>query len=209
MDFIRVNYQFELVNKSVEDSLCFASVIKYLEVDNFEELRNILIKYGYQTDTCEIFDAKVNNSVISEEVYVSSKDNQVTLTCDDTKISYKYVKFIIKKFCQNQSVINIRDQGLYCEKCYTRIANRLNYPNLEKIREYLLDPGYKMSGLSVAKKIQFILKSSKLPMSSKEIYETGIPWEISGITPFNTIAARCSTLYQNKIIKKTSTKYHL
>ena len=186
----------------VENCLCSNVKTKYISVKNFTELRDILIEYGYD-DVPYTLDAKVDNNTIVEDVSVSCGNNLVNLDCDNTKVSYDQVKFMVKVYCNNNAVIMVKDQGEYCEKCYKQIPN---VPKLNIVYKVLKenDP---FKGLSVSKKIQFILKKGD-KLTSTQIFEEGKPWEAIGKTPKNTIAARCSTLCQKGFIKKEGSFYY-
>ncbi len=203
MNCLNIVQQFENVTTA---KLCENERDQFLKFDDFFELQEYISNHGYDIPKLS-FDAKVCNVI--EEVTVD--EDNVTLLCDDTEVSFETVEFFIRVFCNEDSVINIKDQGNYCEKCYNLIAKKYNFPKLETVKTALKEHKENpFKGLSVSKKIQYILSLELgTKMSSSQIYQKGIPWEVAGKTPKNTIAARCSTLCQNGFIKKKDTMYFI
>jgi hypothetical protein len=73
-----------------------------------------------------------------------------------------------------------------------------------------VDKHVTVDDLPVSKKIYFILKFTGERMTCSSIYDYGKPWNIYGLTPRNTITARCSTLYRDGFIQKDCDgKYYL
>lgn len=168
--------------------------------DNFNEFKDCV------KNTESTYKAKVlNQGNLPEEVIV--KKNKIVLICDYTRVNYSDVEFIIEIKCSNQGIIKIKDQGIYCEKCYNKFQN---YPKIETVQKILKELEQNpLKGIPVSRKIQCILSNAQKQLTSTQIYEQGIPWEIKGKTPRNTIAARCSTLYQQGFIKKDGCYYYV
>lgn len=137
---------------------------------------------------------------IIEEVLINKKN--IELMSDSSFIDYSNFTFVIEYECDNNAFIRIKDEGLLCEECY----KKTNHPDIHKIKNVLKNP---LNYLSVSKKIIYILNKSKNKLESKDIYELGKPWNITGLTQINTIQARCSTLHKNGFIKKYENKYFI
>lgn len=202
MNCLNIVNQIKFIQNN-DDDLCEHIKKKYIIVKNNEELKKKLNKYNYDYNKNEnLLNAKTQNQDIEEEVFVS--DIELYCTSDNTKLKWSEVQFSFIEYCNELSVINIKDEGNYCEKCYTKLFP--NYPKFDTLKKAI---GDKTQCLPVSKKIQYILeKNHGIRMSSTEIYKKGYPWHISGNTPKNTIAARCSTLCRNGVIKKENRKYY-
>lgn len=176
-----------------EEILCENVRNEYLKVNNFKELQQKLAELNYDVPKYD-FDVRLSSSSLIEEALINEKE--VILVSDGQKVSYASVEFLVKVFCDLKSVIGLEDQGYFCERCYNSVIKR---PPLDVVLK-------KRNHLPVSKKIQLILSQNN-QLTSSEIYEKGKPWNIEGKTPKKTIAARCSTLYQKKIIKKEKNKF--
>ena len=188
------------------NSLCQYSLEFNAEVNSYYELVKILVDNNYEYEPGHILlDAKSKTELtdVGEEVLATPKS--LIYTSDDTPLKWDEIYFILKKYCDNKSVIRVRDQGEYCEDCYKKMFPQ--FPKIEDIK-VALNITDKTLGLSVSKKIQYILKNGG-KMTSSEIYKEGCPWVVQGTTPKNTIAARCSTLYNKGVIKKEKNRYYL
>lgn len=200
MNCLNIVQQFRLTS----GSLCENTQTKTVRVDDYYELQDLLSEYGYDIPKHDL-DAKINNNSITEDVLVNEDD--ITLVCDDTKVKYSDVQFVILVYCNDQSVIRIKDEGEYCQECF----EKMTYPPLETIQTVLKEAKENpFKGLSVSKKIQYILSTNlDTKLTSTQVYEKGKPWEVAGKTPKNTIAARCSTLSKKGHIQKEGKLYYL
>jgi len=169
---------------------------------DYNHLTKILDEYNYDYIPENItIDVKYNGLI--EEALINSE--KIILTADNKQINYSQIIILLKWFCNNKADIEIIDSGKYCKKCF-EIYSKENFENVLEI----LNSKDKTSGLSVSKKIQYILLSGS-KMTSKEIYDIFVKekWKISGCTPKHTVQARCSTLYNLGIIRKEGDKYYM
>lgn len=107
--------------------------------------------------------------------------------------------------CNNKSVIHDVDR-VYCKECFEL---QYDYLDINTIQDILLkiDPIFY---LSTSKKIQYILLKNKgFKMTAREIYKKGEPWNITGLTPLNTLTARCSTLFKGGYINKSDNMFFI
>lgn len=184
----------------IEDDsiICTTNAVIEINVKNYRDLIKSLNKSKY--DHSNTLNGYITSKDINEEVIVH-KDN-IELASDSTIINYDDFTFVIIDYCNNNAVIDVKDEGSFCEDCY----NKTNHPPLEIIKNTLENP---IKYLSVSKKIIYILNKYKEKIESKDIYEKGKPWNIIGSTQINTIQARCSSLYKSGIIKKEFDKYYI
>jgi hypothetical protein len=205
MNYLNIIQDFKICTTE-----CSYSKLLHIRAYNYLELVGIYKEFEYDHDSDSIrTQVKIGSQDIEEEAIATSTG--LVLTSDNSKISYSKVRFIIRKFCNNSSKISINDYGDYCSDCYQReFTKKLGFPELESVLETLKSPIEPTKGLSVSKKIQYILqKNPGIKMTSGEIYKKGNPWLSAGITPKNTVAARCSTMFHSNKIKKDCSGYFL
>ncbi len=189
---------FELEKIKEPNIPCKYTIRKIKKFSTYDQVIEYLSNKNYD-DYIFLIDENKQIRLIynSFEEYGILHEDYIELVCDGSKVKYSKVKLIFDVPCKRESCAKIIEtNNSYCSKCLKKLG--YNYDNIDFINK-----------LSVSKKIKLILSNEKRHMTSKEIYEKGIPWNITGETPKNTIVARCSTLYNQGIIKKEKTKYYL
>lgn len=181
-----------------DDTQCDTNVVIYINVNNHVSLKQKLKKLNY--DHSGTLDGYIKNTGYKfiEEV-IAHKDN-IEIITDSSIVDYLNFTFVLNICCTNRAIVNIKEENSLCADCY----NKTNHPEFNKLKKMIENP---IKYLSVSKKIIYILKTNMIKMGSKDIYENGKPWNITGSTPINTIQARCSSLHKSGIIKKESDKY--
>lgn len=176
-----------IVNEyTLTEGLCQYVTMKAIQVQSLSDLEQYNTHY---------FDAYIRHSPIAEEV--SIEHGNVVALSDDTIVPLHDVQFIVSEHCNNIGHINH-----ICRKCWTHkddydyVLDVLKHPSIDH-------------GLSVAKKIQYVLKTQNRPMTWKEIYIVGKPWPASGKTIECTVRARCSTLYLSGVLQRKDGYYSL
>jgi hypothetical protein len=202
MNFLVLSKIYKLIDDN--DNECENSYLKKIYVKNYEELEKTLIDYNYDFIPGEILiDVKYNDSV--EEALV--KPDSLTLTSDNTDISYLKIQFFIKWFCSEKAVIQVKDDKKYCKKCFEKIIGK--QVKFEKYKS-ILESKNEMNGLSTSLKIEYILTKNKgKKLSACQIYDIGNPWELTSFTPRNSVYARVSSLYKNGTIKRNGLYYSI
>jgi len=168
---------------------CHCDYTREYNVNSYENLKKL-------TSVKSIINVKIKKSGLIEKAVVDIKN--ITIISDSFKFKYFEVLFIINIKCPLRSVINI-DGVYYCEDCLE--YNGFDY---EILKNSLIDKTY---GMTVSKKIHYILIDSKKEMTSREIFTKGLPWDLKGETPFKTVSTKCIYLKNNGIIKKIGNKY--
>lgn len=199
MSSISIFSNFKLVEHT---TLCEHIQELHFFVHDYNELVQVLTNYNYDYVPDNILlNAHYKSSKIAEEVLITEKGNPI-ITSDNTVVNYNDLSFVINQYCQNNSAIEVIDQGHYCESCFEKVHGEWSLGNVINVLK-------SSPKLPTSKKIQYILLSHKRPMTSTEIYSSGMPWDISGSTPKNTVCARCSTLALNGVIKRSNNVYFI
>ncbi len=181
---------------------CEHNYLNYIKVKNYNELETILTEYGYEFTPGEILIDVKNKSYIEEAL---ATPDSLILTIDNTEIAYSEIHFIIKKMCNNIPVININYDKKYCKECFEKINKQLSFDEIKNI----LESKNEMQGLSTSKKIEYILvKNRGKKLSASQIYNIGSPWNLTTLTPKNSVYARTSSLYKKGIIKGDGIFYY-
>ncbi len=191
-----IHHNFTIIE---DDSIiCTTSAVIEINVKNYHDLIKTLNKLKY--DHSNTLNGYTTSKDVNEEV-IAHKNN-VELVSDSSIINYHDFTFVIIYYCNNNAIIDVKDEGSFCEDCY----NKTNHPHLKTVKDTLKNP---TKYLSVSKKIIYILNKYKEKMGSKDIYDCGKPWNITGSTQINTIQARCSSLYKSGLLKKELDKYYI
>lgn len=200
MNYLVLSKLYKIINCKNE---CENNREIILKVQNYKELENYLIDYNYDFIPEEILmDVKIGN-IIEEAL---AKPNSLTLTSDNTKISYSKTQFLIKWFCNNEALIEVKDDKKYCKKCFENKNKELSFEKIKKI----LDLKNETYGLSTSKKIEYILvKNQEKKLSMGQIYEIGKPWDLKTFTPRNSVYARISSLFKVGSIKRDGVLYFI
>lgn len=198
MNFLVLSKVYKLIEIDCE---CENSRLDHIKVKDYEELETLLINYDYDYTPNEILiDGKYNRNI--EEALATS--DYLTLTCDNKKIKYADIQFLIKWFCKNKAVLEIKDEKKYCKECFEKNNKQLSFTKIKKI----LESKDEMHGLSTTHKIKFILfKNYGTKLSASQIYDIGKPWELNTLTPRNSVYARTSSLYKEGAIKRDGVSY--
>jgi hypothetical protein len=189
-----------------DDELCSYHKTIEIKVDSYKELITILKMHKY--DHSNNLLAKEKDS-IPEEVIIS-KDH-VEMASDSKIRRYKDLTFVIVIYCENTAMKN----G-YCSEHSEDLTSPyvLSENTVEYLKKQIKDPIDsksidQMHILPVSKKIQYILAREKRKLTFNEIYDIGMPWNITTSTPRNTVSARCSTLLKKGLIKKEGNHFYL
>jgi hypothetical protein len=199
MNYLVLSKIYKLVEDSQECENCKLNLIK---VENYHELVEKLDQNNYDYTPEEILiDVRYESN--QEEALVTP--DSLTLTSDDTIINYSETQFLIKWFCTNKAVIEVRDDKKYCKECFENTNKQLTFAAIKKV----LDSKDEMYGLSTSQKIEYILVKNKgKKLSAAEIYDLGDPWDLKTMTPRNSVYARASTLWQAGQIKRDGVLYY-
>lgn len=200
MNYLVLSKIYKLVEDECECENCRFDHIK---VDSYDFLVEKLDEYNYDYAPEEILiDVKYDSN--QEEALVTP--NSLSLTSDNTKINFSEIQFIIKWFCTNKAVIDIRDDKKYCEECFEQTNKQLSFITIKKV----LESKDEMYGLSTSQKIEYILvKNPGKKLSAAQIYDIGSPWDLKTFTPRNSVYARASSLHQNGMIKREGLFYYV
>jgi len=205
-----MNYAFvsKLYNLTIDnDDNCENNHLIEFSASDYKSLENVLVNHDYDFIPNNItIDIKRSNCKQVEEALATP--GNLILVSDGKKIQYNKTIFLIRWFCNNNAIIEIIDDKKYCEDCYNIDNNQLPVAQIKEI----LNSNDKTAGLSTSKKIQYLLVQHKnKKFTSKEIYNLfkENKWLVSGKTPLNTIASRCSMLWQKGIIHKEGVKYYI
>jgi len=200
MNYLVLSKIFKLVKDLQDCENCKLCLVK---VDNYNQLTEKLDENNYDyTPEKILIDIKY---MTNQEEALATPDSLI-LTSDDTKINYSDAQFLIKWFCENKAVIEVRDDKKYCKECFESVNNQLTYAAIKKI----LDSEDEMYGLSTSQKIEYILiKNKGKKLTAAEIYDLGDPWDLKTMTPRNSVYARASTLWQASKIKRDGLLYYI
>lgn len=200
MNYLVLSKIYKLVN---DDSECECSKTHYFTLNNYDELIDKLNNFNYDyTPDKILIDVKYHNNI--EEALVSTES--LILTSDNKEVKYNEIQFILKWYCPNTSVIEIKDDKKYCKTCFENISRQLTFRAIKSI----LESEDEMNGLSTSEKITYILiKNKGTKLSAAQIYELGDPWNLKTMTPKESVYARTSTLYKDGKIKKMGIMYYI
>lgn len=177
--------------------------LEQIKVKNYEELVSILDEYNYDYTPDEIL---IDVRYMSNKEEALVKPDSLILTSDNTKIKYSDVQFLIKWFCSNKAVIDVKDDKKYCKECFEKKNKQLPFDMIRKI----LETEDETHGLSTSQKIEYILiKNKGKKLSAAQIYDLGAPWDLKTFTPRNSVYARASSLWQIGQIKREGTLYFI
>jgi len=202
MNYQSVSLKFKLLDEPCD---CENWRPMELHVTDYFDLEDKLINLNYDIIPNNIIIdvrilTKTNNNLIEEAL---ATPKSLVLVSDFTEIPWENAIFLVKWFCNQPAIIEVKGDKKYCKKCFHSDKNIDEIINLLKSK----DP---KKGLPTSKKIQYILlENSPEKLSVSEIYNKGMPWEMVGLTPKNSIAARCSTLFYADIIQKKGKKYFI
>jgi hypothetical protein len=188
-----------------DSELCQNSKVVIVKPIDYHELKELMDKYNY--DTGPTFLVEIINVQTREEATASIDHPNRLLLSDGKYIGYcekgtgtENIKgVIIKEYCDNSAEIDIRDEGLYCGKCFEKLNDQLSFSKIKSI----LESGDETYGLSTSKKIEYLLiKAKGKRMTAMEIYKQGSPWDLKTFTPKNSVFSRISILHKQNVIKK-------
>jgi hypothetical protein len=201
MNFLVLSKIYNILENNNQE--CENNQLIIVKANNYNELEKTLINHNYDYIPEEILISIKNGSVTEEAL---ARPNSLVLTCDDTIIEYPGTQFLIKKFCTEKAVIEVKDDKKYCEKCFQKINKQVNFSKIKSI----LSSQDEMNGLSTSQKIEYILiKNSGKKLSASQIYDIGEPWDLKTFTPRNSVFARTSSLFNNGIIKRDGVLYYV
>lgn len=200
MNFLVLSKIYKLVKEEQECENCKLNLIR---VKNYQDLVQQLSEYNYDyTPEKILIDVKYQSN--QEEALVTP--DSLTLTSDNAEVNFSDVQFIIRWFCSNKAVIEVRDDKKYCKECFENTNKQLTIAAIKRV----LDSKNEMYGLSTSQKIEYILVKNKgRKLSAAEIYKLGDPWDLKTMTPRNSVYARASTLCQLGQIKRDGLLYYI
>jgi len=179
---------------------CEESILESLIIKDYEELVDILEDYKLDYNPQEILVDVKYKGIVEDALAMPTK---LVLAVDQKEIMYKDVKFLIMKYCQRKSVIEVIDDKKLCKECFEG-KNQLTF---EEIKNILGDNTY---GMTTADKIIKVLHQHQgKKLTSTEIYTLGKPWNLRTLTPRNSVQARASTLYEKGEIKREGDRYYI
>jgi hypothetical protein len=207
-----MNYKMNQLKN--DDELCNYHKTIEIKVDSYKELITILKMHKY--DHSNNLLAKEKDSIL-EEVIIS-KDH-VEMASDSKIRKYKDLTFVIVIYCKNTVTIDqyCSEHSEHTTGPYVLSENTIEYLR-KQIKDHIKDKSIdhikdksidQMHALPVSKKIQYILAREKRKLTFNEIYDIGMPWNITTSTPKNTVSARCSTLLKKGLIKKEGNHFYL
>jgi hypothetical protein len=182
---------------------CENCKLNSFKIEDYESLVEKLDEYNYDYTPEEILIDVIYESNREEAL---ATPESLTLTSDDTKIDYSEIKVLLKWFCSEKAVIEVKDDKKYCKECFENTNKQITFAQVKKI----LDTKDEMYGLSTSQKIEYILvKNKDKKLSAAEIYTLGDPWDLKTMTPRNSVYARASTLWQAGQIKRDGVLYYV
>jgi len=115
---------FQIINNS--DELCETFEEIKIVPRSYKHIKSVMASMDNEDDNVDVYMAGGH----IEEANIANSD-YIILLSDNCRYYYKPVKghpkakdlkIILKRYCQNESIINVRDIK-YCEDCYKKLKN--------------------------------------------------------------------------------------
>lgn len=224
MSFVYIDSHYALINNSEDgdggkdedgdekdggvDGLCEHVVNRPYRPDKYEDLINKFNNYGIDYVEGNIcVDIRRTTEGIIEEA-VAEIDG---FHCSDgTILRYGRVSIIFNVICVRSAVVRNKVTGTnFCEECFTKTHAPQSFDYIKKV----LTDKNTLHGLTTCQKIIRVLQINKKtngrPMSSRHIFEAGEPWELTTMTPYNSVCSRISDMAKKGEVKKNGSLYYL